>query len=46
MRRRVLASVGSPVEPYLRVEPQEVVWVNTDVSADYMVLSNTDWLVD
>lgn len=30
---------------YLRVIPTEPMWINVDISADYSVITNTEWMV-
>ena len=42
MRRRLLLNKAAP---YLRVQPETVQWVDTNLYVDYNIESNTDWLI-
>lgn len=42
MRRRILIQNDN----YLKVLPEEVVWVSQEISSDYNVYSNTRWKID
>ena len=48
MRRRVIINTRDapiPTDPYLKAIP-DMIWVTDDISNYFMVLSNTNWIVE